>query len=206
VKLRLACLALLLGSGPLRGQGIGQADLDKWLAEWQGRMRLQDWLISISLAHRVNMPRDAVGNVRMVLSVKVAAIKILDATEIQNVAAERLRRYSELTVVHELVHVAVAPVVPRAGDDDEKNRENERVEDIAEALLFGRVPACATARDFMEAEIASLPFQRVDARIREEVIGKLTAAFLAGRPSWTAQHTAVCASAIKSFFARSGWR
>jgi hypothetical protein len=116
--------------------------------------------------------------------------------------APKIRKYTELTVVHELVHLALLPLV--TGENDRKVEDT--VEDMAEALVLGNVPACATPRDFMEAEIVSLPWKPGDARIREQVIRKLTAAFLDGRPSWTAQHTAACAATIKTFFARSGWR
>jgi hypothetical protein len=135
---------------------------------------------------------------------KKAAIRVLDPREAIGKPPEgQWSKYAELIVVHELVHVSVWPV---AGGDQRDRRIDSAVEDIAEALLFGSVPACATARDFMEAEIVSLPVRTMDDRMREEVIRKLTAAFLAGRPSWASQHRAACAATIKNFFARSAWR
>jgi len=199
-------VGLFLGAALLRGEPVTQADLEAWLAGWQGRMRLQEWRISISLAHRADMTADAVGYVRWSRGAKTAAIKILDAAEVRYIAAERLRRYTELTVVHELVHVALAPLAPGDREDGEKDRENERVEDIAEALVFGRVPACVAPEDFIGAEVVSLPYKPLDPAKRDEVIGKLAAAFLDGRPSWKAAHDAECASVMKNFFARSEWR
>jgi hypothetical protein len=198
--------ALLLGAALLRGQPVTQADLQAWLAGWQGRMRLQYWRISISVAHRADMPRDAVGSVRIRRGEKTAAINILDAAEVPNIPAERLRRYTELTVVHELVHVALAPVVPREREDGKEGRENERVQDISEMLLFGRVPACVSPEDFIGAEVVSLPYRPPNPARRDEVVGKLAAAFLDGRPSWKAAHDAECASLMKNFFAKSEWR
>jgi hypothetical protein len=197
--MRLACLALL-GVALLRGQTSTQADLQQWLAVWQQKQQLQAWSIEITEARL----KDLGGNVgdTHFLGSNRARIRVLDAAEVPNIPARMLRKYSELTVVHELVHVSLAPL---QGSNAQTPAVDNIVEDIAEALLFGKVPACATPRDFMEAEIVSLAW-KPDAGIREQVIRKLTAAFLDGRPNWTAQHTAACAATIKTFFARSGWR
>jgi hypothetical protein len=202
--MKLACLALL-GSALLRGQVFSQNDLRHWLAAWQQKQQLQDWAIEITLAEWSELGMAHVGDTHF-LGGKRARIRVLNAAECRahcGVEPDKVRRFSELTVVHELVHLSVRPV---AGDDQRAKKVDGAVEDIAEALFFGNVPACATPRDFMEAEIVSLPWQPVDAGIREQVIRKLTAAFLDGRPSWMAQHAAGCAYAIKTFFARSGWR
>jgi hypothetical protein len=198
-SIRLAWLALL-GAALLRGQAFSQADLQQWLAVWQQKQQLQDWNIEIRIARRNELGPN-VGDVHF-QGGKRAQIRVLDAAECTYVPAPKVRRYTELTVAHELVHLSVLPL----GKGENDRKVEDRVEEITEALVLGNVPACATPRDFMEAEIVSLPWKPVDTRIREEVIRKLTAALLDGRPSWTKEHTAACASTIKSFFARSGWR
>jgi hypothetical protein len=195
--MKLACLALL-GAALLRGQTFSEGDLLQWLAVWQQKQQLQDWTIGIQIARRSELGSN-VGVTRFEGGKRVR-ISVLNAAECIDIRhPENVRRFTELTVVHELVHVSLDPLRTSA------NWADDVTEDIAEALFFGKVPTCATPRDFMEAEIVSLAW-KPEARIREQVIRKLTAAFLDGRPSWTAQHAASCASAIKTFFARSGWR
>jgi hypothetical protein len=210
--IKMACLALLPpallcsfgATGP--GETFSQADLQQWLAVWQRKQQLQDWSIGIAVAGWSELGGN-VGDSRT-LGGKRAWIRVLNAAECRahcgpDIGPDKVRKWSELTVVHELVHVSLAGLQGGNGDPP---AVDSIVEDIAEALLFGKVPTCATPRDFMEAEIVSLPWKPVDARIREEVIRRLTAAFLDGRPNWMAQHTAACAATIKNFFARSGWR
>lgn len=155
-----------------------------------------------ALAHAVKRQEQIIGEVQWSDGQR-ARIRVLDAAELTYVPAGNVRKYTELIIVHELVHVSLASL---SGENVETPASDSVVEDIAEALFLGRVPACATPRDFMEAEIVSLPWRPVDARIREQVIRKLTAAFLDGRPNWMARHTSACATTIKTFFARSGWR
>jgi hypothetical protein len=207
--MKLACLATLLcsfgatgGAALLRGQAVSQADLQQWLAVWQEKQQLQDWSIEITVARQRDLGSNNDGEVQWSDGQR-ARIRVLDAAELTYVPAGNVRKYTELIIVHELVHVSLASL---SGENVETPASDSVVEDIAEALFLGRVPACATPRDFMEAEIVSLPWRPVDARIREQVIRKLTAAFLDGRPNWMAQHTAACAFTIKTFFARSGWR
>lgn len=201
--MKLACLALLLGAASLKAETFSQADLQHWLAVWQQKQRLQDWNIEIRTARQSELGQK-VGHVHFQAGVKRAWITVLDAAECTYVPAERVRKYSELTVVHELVHVSLWPLVRSA--EGEGGAVEDVVEDVAQALVFGKLPPCATPRDFMEAEIASLPWKAVDRATAEHVIGRLTTAFLDGRPGWMREHTAACASTIKSFFARSEWR
>jgi hypothetical protein len=197
---KLAGLALL-GAAVLHGQAFSQTDLEGWLTLWQKKQQLPDWTIQIGTAPRKELGPGVVSDTRF-LGPKLASIRVLDPGELENVPGRNPRTFAELRVAHEVVHVLVWPLVTNG---EQRGVENA-VEDMAEALLFGNVPACATPRDFMEAEIFSLPWNPVDARIREQIIRKLTAAFLDGRPAWTKQHAADCSVAIKSFFARSGWR
>ena len=198
--MKLACLTLA-GATLLRGQVFSQADLQNWLAVWRQKQQLQDWSIEITAARQSDLGSHVVGDTHA-LDGKRARIRVLGARELwerKQFTVRDLRRYTELTIVHELVHLSLSPLRTSADAGEYVT------EDIAEALFFGSVPACATPRDFMEAEIVSLAW-KPDAGMREQVIRKLTAAFLDGRPSWMAQHTAACASTIKTFFVRSGWR
>jgi hypothetical protein len=200
--MKLACLALL-SAALLRGQAFSQNDLRHWLAVWQQKQQLQDWAIEMTTARQQDFGSNTTVGDTHFLGGRQARIRVLDAQELVNAPGHNVRRYTELTIVHELVHLSLRDL---QGSNKYATADESAVEDMAEALLFGNVPACATPRDFMEAEIVSLSWQPVDARSREQVIRKLTAAFLDGRHSWMAQHAAGCASVIKTFFARSGWR
>src|ERR1700692_2002520 len=112
--MKLACLALL-GAALLRGQAFSETDLHHWLAVWQQKQQLQDWAIEITPAGWSELGLADVGSTYF-FGGKRVRIRVLNAAECRahcGVQPERVRKFSELTVVHELVHVSLWPV---AGD------------------------------------------------------------------------------------------
>jgi hypothetical protein len=200
--MKLTCAALIAARFLGAQAAVSQQELESWEALWQRKLQLQDWNIGITIVPQKELG-SSVGSVSITWP-RRATIRVLDARQsITYVPRTSARLFTELTVVHELVHVTFAPL-PLSGRDE---RGIDRVvEDIAEAILFGRAPACVTPQTFMAVEISSLPGMPIEPRIKDMIARQLTTGFLDGRPAWNERHDAACAARIKAFFARSGWR
>ena len=100
-------------------------NLNKLLSKWVKRLRLQDWNFEIKYATRVEMDDDtAVGKSRISPNNFYVKILILDPKESESWIPTL--RNIELTIVHELVHVAIVWL---------KEQEEVVVERIAQALM-----------------------------------------------------------------------
>ena len=107
-------------------------DVEKWISKWQKKLDLPGWKIAGRVAKASEMRADVLGQSDWNVDTKTATVLVL--------AGDEYDRYSndvyydqELTVVHELVHIRLSAVSPRA----EKDVEESFVVAMSEAI-FGR--------------------------------------------------------------------
>jgi len=102
---------------------------------WQKRLNLQDWAISVSVVRSNELKPRTLGNIHWDTEKKTAVIRVLDPSEYQMPFNEMLDDM-EFTVVHELIHLELAPVLNQFSRNDANRREEEHaVNHMAEALL-----------------------------------------------------------------------
>lgn len=101
------------------------------LAVWQQRLNLQDWKISIVMAHQSELKPKTLGNIHWESDKKTAVIRVLDASDYKIPFRETLDDM-EFTVVHELIHLELSSL-PRS--DASRREEEHAVNQITDALL-----------------------------------------------------------------------
>ena len=108
---------------------------------WQKRLNLQDWNVSVVVAPASELKPKTLGNVHWELDKKTAIIRVLDPADYRLPFSEMLQDM-EFTVVHELIHLELAPVLSDLHRSDANRRDEEHaVNHVADALLnLGRRP------------------------------------------------------------------
>jgi len=116
-----------------------QAFANERLWVWQRRLNLQDWDISVLVARASELKPKTLGNVHWDLAKKVAVIRVLDPVDYK-LAPNEILPDIELTVVHELIHLEMAPTLADLRRTDANRVQEEKaVNRMAEALvLLGR--------------------------------------------------------------------
>lgn len=104
--------------------------LTKVLKRWQKRLRLRDWDIDIQRAKPKRLGgKYNVGRVEYSLDSKTATILVSD--KLKN------KKDVEHTIVHELLHLHLAPLSQSCEDDCYGIHEEQAIESITKALLEG---------------------------------------------------------------------
>jgi hypothetical protein len=102
---------------------------------WQRRLHLQDWNISVVVARATDLKPKTLGNIHWDSTKKVAVLRVLDAADYDLPPAEMYDDL-EFTVVHELIHLELAPVLSQFPRNEANRRDEEHaVNQMAEALL-----------------------------------------------------------------------
>jgi hypothetical protein len=105
------------------------------LAVWQKRLNLQDWNISLLVARSTDLKPKTLGNIHWDSEKKTAVIRVLDPADYKMPFNEILQDL-EFTVVHELIHLELSPVLTPLQRNDANRREEEHaVNHMADALL-----------------------------------------------------------------------
>jgi hypothetical protein len=105
------------------------------LAVWQKRLRLDDWKISVSMARTGELKPETLGNVHWNSDTKTAVIHVLDPAD-YHMSCKAMLDDMEFTVVHELVHLTLAPPLSGVQRNEANRRDEEHaVNHIASALL-----------------------------------------------------------------------
>jgi len=106
------------------------------LSQWQKRLNLQDWNITIQVARASELKPKTLGNIHWNLDKKTAIIRVLDPADYHLPTFQAMLEDVEFTVVHELIHLDLAPVLTDLQRSDANRREEEHaVNHLTDALL-----------------------------------------------------------------------
>ena len=105
------------------------------LWRWQQRLNLEDWKISVEVARASDLKPRTLGNIHWDTDKKTAVIHVLDPAD-YHLPFQDVLQDIEFTVVHELIHLQLAPVLAPLQRNDANRREEEHaVNHMTEALL-----------------------------------------------------------------------
>jgi hypothetical protein len=105
------------------------------LWKWQKRLNLQDWNVTVALARATELKPKTLGNIHWDTDKKTAIIHVLDPAD-YTLSFEAMLQDMEFTVVHELIHLELSPVLAPLQRTDENRRDEEHaVNHMAQALL-----------------------------------------------------------------------
>ena len=132
----LSSVGVLRADQPLPSTAQERAEVavsyvNERLAIWQQRLNLQDWKISIVMAHQSELKPKTLGNIHWESDKRTAVIRVLDASDYKMPFREMLDDM-EFTVVHELIHLELSSL-PRS--DASRREEEHAVNQITDALL-----------------------------------------------------------------------
>jgi hypothetical protein len=105
--------------------------INSWVKKWSQRLSLSDWKIDSKIVRLAQLPRGTVANIHWSLPRKTATIKVLHPAD-STLAQSEILRDTELSVVHELVHLSMAKL-PLDGTDTDL--EEEAVKKLSTALI-----------------------------------------------------------------------
>lgn len=104
-----------------------------WL--WQQRLNLKDWNITLEMARASELKPRTLGNIHWDLDKKSALIHVLDPAD-YHMSFHDMLNDMEFTVVHELIHLELSPVLsPLPRSDANRRDEEHAVNQMADALL-----------------------------------------------------------------------
>jgi hypothetical protein len=112
---------------------LTQEELEQNLQEWQKRLRLQDWIIDAKIKRDRDLPGNVEASVNWVLTKKMASISILDPMDYPPDAM--VPQDMENSLVHELLHLHLAPISNYGNDDNYQIFEEQAIESIASGLI-----------------------------------------------------------------------
>ena len=105
--------------------------VDGWVKRWQRRLGLSEWKIETRIVRLSQLPRGTIANIHWSLPRRTATIKVMDSVD-STLPRSEVVRDTELSVVHELIHLSMAKL-PLDGNDTDL--EEEAVKRISTALL-----------------------------------------------------------------------
>lgn len=111
-----------------------ESHLDRQLKSWQKRLGMDDWHISVRVVRQASLEKNTWGNAEWDAEEKTGTIKVLDPAD-YNLKGGDLKLDMECTIVHELVHIQVAPF-----DSPNENMREDVVNRIMTALLNRQCP------------------------------------------------------------------
>jgi hypothetical protein len=102
---------------------------------WQSRLNLQGWNITVAVARASELRPKTLGNIRWDTDKKTAVIHVLDPAD-YTLPVDAMMKDMEFTVVHELIHLELSPVLAPLQRSEENRRDEEHaVNFMAQALL-----------------------------------------------------------------------
>jgi hypothetical protein len=110
---------------------LSESEVNEWVKRWQKRLGLADWKIEAKIVRLWQLPKGTIANINWSLPRKTATIKVLDSAD-STLPKNEISRDTELSVVHELIHLSMAKLPLDANNTE---LEEEAVKKISTALL-----------------------------------------------------------------------
>jgi hypothetical protein len=110
---------------------VGEDQLKILIGKWQARLGLIDWTIEGKVVRSWELPQGAVANIHWSLPKRKATLRVLSSVD-YNLGKSEIPRDTELSVVHELIHLSMAKLPL---DPDHTETEEDTVKKISTALL-----------------------------------------------------------------------
>jgi len=88
-----------------------QAHLERQLRNWQKRLSMEDWNLSVQVVRKAALEKDTWGTAEWDADSRTGVISVLDPMD-YNLKGGELKRDMECTIVHELVHIQVSSLAP----------------------------------------------------------------------------------------------
>jgi hypothetical protein len=106
------------------------------LAQWQDRLKLQDWKITLSVVHQKTLRSGTLGNIHWDADKQTATIRVLDPSDYQTSFAAAVKDM-EFTIVHELIHLELSSLTRDFKNRSEESfsQEEQAVNRMSDALL-----------------------------------------------------------------------
>jgi hypothetical protein len=105
------------------------------LSVWQKRLNLQEWGVSIVVSRAGELKPKTVGNIHWDREKKTAVIRVLDPADYK-LPFDQMLQDIEFTIVHELIHLEIAPVFTDLTRTEANRMEEEHaVNHMTDALL-----------------------------------------------------------------------
>lgn len=105
------------------------------LSVWQKRLNLQEWGVTVVVSRASELKPKTVGNIHWDREKKTAMIRVLDPADYK-LPFDQMLQDIEFTIVHELIHLEIAPVFTDLQRSDANRMEEEHaVNHMADALL-----------------------------------------------------------------------
>ncbi len=120
----LVTLLVSLFGGIAPGTQPLEVRLERQMKAWQKRLGLDDWNIALRVVRLSALDKRTWGNAEWDGATKTGTINVLDPRD-YNLKGPELRLDMECTIVHELVHIQVAPL--EAADENEREAIVNRI-------------------------------------------------------------------------------
>jgi hypothetical protein len=105
------------------------------LSYWQPRLKLDDWNVKIMFARASDLKPRTLGNIHWDSDKKEATIRVLDPADYE-LKHDAMLQDMEFTVVHELIHLELTPLLSTVARSEASRRDEEHtVNAIADAIL-----------------------------------------------------------------------
>jgi hypothetical protein len=105
--------------------------LERELRLWQKRLSMDDWSLSIQVVRQHDLDKNTWGGAEWDPDKKTGVIRVLDPLD-YNLKGGELKLDMECTIVHELVHIQVAPL------DAKTERQREQIVNRLMTALINR--------------------------------------------------------------------
>src|SRR3954452_17660543 len=91
------------------------------LSVWQRRLNLQDWNITLVVSRATELKPKTLGNIHWDTEKKTATLRVLDPLDYK-LPFDEILQDLEFTVVHELIHLELSPVLSPLQRSDANRR------------------------------------------------------------------------------------
>ncbi len=138
IALSPACLAESAGHGvSAQERAQCQSFITEKLSVWQKRLKLEDWNIKIMLARTGDLKPRTLGNIHWDSEKKEATIRVLDPADYE-LEHDAMLQDMEFTVVHELIHLELAPLLSTVTRSEASRRDEEHTVNAISDAILGR--------------------------------------------------------------------